>query len=190
MIFAADLTDSAHNVGNRRLRLACRTADLPESLLETLKATFKPVEKGADSVEVLELLPLTQKDIIEVAPTILDPQAFLGEVHRSGVGALAARPLTLLMLADQFVKNGSLPSEAVDLYRAGVIALCRESELRLDAGAKVEFSPDQKVAIASRIAACAVFGGMGEICARSSPNLSGPLTARSQFPNSSKSRAN
>ena len=164
------------NIGNRRLRLACRTADLPESLLETLKATFKPAEERADPVEELELLPLTKNDIDEVAPMISDPQTFLSEVHRSGVGALAARPLTLRMLADQFVNNGSLPSEAVDLYRAGVIALCQESELRLDAGAKVEFSPDQKVAIASRIAACTVFGGMGEICARSSSNLSGPLT--------------
>ncbi len=167
------------NLGNRRLRLACRTADWPESLLKTLKATFKSADTGAESVEVLELLPLTKSDIGEVATKILDPKVFLNEVHRTGVGALAARPLTLLMLADQFVRTGSLPIEAVDLYQQGVIALCTESESRREAGAVVEFSPESKVAIASRVAACTLFGGTGAIWDGSGIEPDGPLRVKS-----------
>lgn len=135
------------------LRIACRTADWPVGLEQSLNELF-----GA--VVVVEILPLRRIDVSAIAADWCDPSRFLDEVAQAGAGPLAARPLTLRFLARSFGQSGALPERGAALYAAGVRSLCEEQNIdRLDAGLGGALSLDQRVAVARRIAAATVFGG-------------------------------
>lgn len=139
------------------VRIACRTADWPTSLEQSLEKLF-----GA--VAVVEILPLRQVDVSAIAAAWCDPPRFLDEVAQASAGPLAARPLTLRFLARSFGKSGALPERGAGLYAAGVRSLCEEQNpARLDAGLGGALSLDQRVAVARRIAAATVFGGASAI---------------------------
>lgn len=135
------------------LRIACRTADWPAGLEQSLKELF-----GA--VAVLEILPLRAVDVPVIAAAWCDPSRLLDEVVQAGAGPLAARPLTLRFLARSFGESGTLPEHGAALYAAGVRSLCAEPSIaRRDAGLGGGLPLDQRVAVARRIAAATVFGG-------------------------------
>lgn len=135
------------------LRIACRTAEWPVGLEQSLKDVF-----GA--IAVVEILPLRLVDVSAIAANWCDPSRFLDEVAQAGAGPLAARPLTLRLLARSFGELGTLPERGAPLYAAGVRSLCAEQNIgRLDSGLGGALSVDQRVAVASRIAAATVFGG-------------------------------
>lgn len=94
------------------VRIACRTADWPTSLEQSLEKLF-----GA--VAVVEILPLRQVDVSAIAAAWCDPPRFLDEVAQASAGPLAARPLTLRFLARSFGKSGALPERGAGLYAAG-----------------------------------------------------------------------
>ncbi|MPV36724.1 NACHT domain-containing protein [Georgenia subflava] len=135
------------------LRIACRTADWPAGLEQSLTELF-----GA--VHVVEILPLRRVDASAIAALWCDPSRLLDEVARAGAGPLAARPLTLRFLARSFGQSGRLPEQGAALYAAGVRSLCAEQNAaRLDAGLGGDVPLDTRVAVARRIAAATVFGG-------------------------------
>ena len=139
------------------LRIACRTADWPAGLEQALKQAF-----GAATV--VEILPLRRRDVAAIAAQWCDPAAFLDEVQHASAGPLAARPLTLRFLARTFGESGTLPDRGAPLYAAGVRSLCEEQSVtRRDAGLDGVLSLDQRVAIARRVAAAAVFGGASAV---------------------------
>lgn len=136
------------------LRIACRTADWPAGLERSLKDVF-------GSVAVVEILPLRQVDVSTIAAPWCDPSRLLDEVVQAGAGPLAARPLTLRFLARSFGESGRLPERGAALYAAGIRSLCEEQNTsRTDAGLGGVLSLDQRVAVARRIAAATVFGGL------------------------------
>lgn len=136
-----------------RLRVACRTADWPMGLEQALDEIF-----GA--VAVVEILPLRRADASAISAAWCDPSQFLDEVVAAGAGPLAARPLTLRLLARGFGQSGALPERGAALYATGVRSLCGEQNPgRIDAGLRGVLGPDARVAVARRIAAASVFGG-------------------------------
>lgn len=136
------------------VRIACRTADWPSSLARSLDEQF------GEGLSVVELLPLRRCDARALAQSKCDSDVFLAEVDQTGAGPLAARPLTLLMLAREYGTSGRLPQRGAALFEAGIQALCEEqNEDRRDAGAMGELDVQERVAIARRIAAATVFSG-------------------------------
>lgn len=154
----AVIADQVRRLPYERLfvRIACRTADWPAGLEQSLQELF-----GAAAV--VEILPLRRADVSAIAATWCHPAQFLDEVARAGAGPLAARPLTLRFLARGFGQSGTLQRGAA-LYAAGVRSLCEEQNAaRLDAGLGGALSLDQCVAVGRRIAAVTVFGGASAI---------------------------
>lgn len=139
-----------------RLRIACRTADWPNTLEEGLRLKW-----GEQSIGVYELAPLRRVDVVEAARASgLDPNLFLDEIDRKEIAALAIKPVTLNLLVNIFGRTGQFPSTQAELYGEGCRLLCEEtSESRRDAGRIGKLSANQRIIVAAHIAAITVFGG-------------------------------
>lgn len=136
------------------LRLACRTADWPQSLATGLRELW-----GEDAVRAFELAPLRRKDVIEAAKANnLNAEEFLAEIDRIEAVPLAIKPVTLDFLLGQYRKNQHLPKTRGELYREGCLLLCEENnQNRRDTQLKGDFSAEQRLIVAARIAAVTVF---------------------------------
>lgn len=136
------------------LRIACRTADWPNSLEDGLIQLW-----GKDAVGVYELTPLRRVDVIEAAKTNnLDHDVFLQEIDQKEVVPLAIKPVTLDFLINTYIKNGRFPSTQTELYLQGCRKLCEETnESRSGARLMGSLTIEQCLAVASRIAAITVF---------------------------------
>lgn len=143
-----------YQVNRLNLRIACRTADWPDALENSLKEMW-----GNDGVKVYELAPLRRADVVEaVKSNKLDPDIFLKDVERMEVVPLAIKPVTLQFLINSFLRTGCLPSNQAELYRQGCRILCEEtSESRRSAGRIGSFTAEQRMAVSARIAAVTVF---------------------------------
>jgi hypothetical protein len=143
---------SPETINRLFFRVTCRTAAWSETLGETLVEIW-----GNNSTGIYELSHLRQEDILLAANEEgLDPDAFYEEVERVGVNALAAKPLTLKSLLREFDQtNGQLPSLQLELYERYCKALCEEpNPLRQEVPRfRGQLSPEQRIAVASQIAA-------------------------------------
>lgn len=137
-----------------RLRIACRTGELPDRFDSALSGWWGEAREVAH----LELLPLTRDDVLAAARGAdVDAEAFLAEVLRRDVVALATRPITLQFLLELFRTQRSLSKDRGELYRAGCEYLCREFSItRRDHRQCGALTVDRRVAIARRIAAVTV----------------------------------
>jgi len=136
-------------VDRLRLRIACRTATWP-SILE------RALEKLFGECHPYELVPLRRIDVKHAAEesVIGDPSAFLGKIDELDVSSLAIKPVTLKFLISTYQKDGDFPKDHLALYEKGCRILCEEpSDSRRGAGKKGRLNPDERLAIASRIAA-------------------------------------
>jgi predicted NACHT family NTPase len=142
------------------LRIACRTADWPNSLENALTESW-----GEQAVKVYELAPLRRVDVIETATSNgLSPGAFIEAVDRAGAVPLAIKPITLQFLLNSFSRSGQLPSKQADLYAEGCQRLCEESnEERRGAKLVGNLSAKQRLAVAGRIAAVTVFASRAAV---------------------------
>ena len=136
------------------LRIACRTADWPNSLEDDLRRIW-----GSEVVKVYELAPLRRVDVLEAAKSNgLDPESFLSELDNKGVVPLATKPITLRFLLNTYIRAGQFPSRQAELYLEGGRLLCEEtSESRRAAQLTGDLSANQRFAIAARIAALTIF---------------------------------
>ena len=136
------------------LRIACRTADWPQSLETGLRELW-----GEDAVRTYELAPLRRTDVIEAAKANnLDSEEFLAEIDRVEAVPLAIKPSTLDFLLRQYQKNRHFPKTRVALYREGCLLLCEENnQNRRDTQLMGDFSAEQRLIVASRIAAVTIF---------------------------------
>ena len=142
------------------LRIACRTADWPNSLEKALTELC-----GEQAVKVYELAPLRRVDIIEAARANgLSPDAFIEAIDRAGAVPLAIKPITLQFLLNSFSISGQLPSKQADLYVEGCQRLCEETnEERREAKLVGNLSAKQHLAVAGRIAAVTVFANRAAV---------------------------
>jgi predicted NACHT family NTPase len=136
------------------LRIICRTAEWPVFLEKNLRRVWPD-----DAIIVYELAPLRRVDVIETArANNLSSEAFLQEIDQKGVVPLAIKPITLRFLLNTYRKNGKLSSTQLELYLQGCRLLCEEtSESRIAAGRRGNLTADQKMIVASRIAAVSIF---------------------------------
>jgi len=142
----------------RRLsfRIACRTAEWPNSFEQALRKLY-----GKPNVEAYELVFLRRKDVREAArcESIESPAQFLNVLIKENAVPLAIKPVTLEMLIRLFRQHGAFPSSQTELYEKACLLMCEEpDERRRDIGATSKFSAKQLLATASRIAAVTVFG--------------------------------
>jgi predicted NACHT family NTPase len=136
------------------LRIACRIAEWPRSLETKLGQLW-----DGNTLKVYKLAYLRKIDVIEAARINgLTPEAFLNEIDEKEVVPLAIKPVTLDFLIRTYSRQGQLPSTQAELYFQGCRLLCEEiSDTRRDAGFTGNFTSEQRVAVASRIAATIVF---------------------------------
>lgn len=137
-----------------RLRIACRTAEWPGNLETGLKGLWQ-----REWVGVYELAPLTREDVEAAADAYdVDAASFSAEVRRVSAVPLAIKPVTLHFLLKTFRRDARLPPTQDALYLEGCRLLCEEtSPSRRRAGLRGALSADQRLAIASRIAAVMIF---------------------------------
>lgn len=143
---------------------ACRTLEWPQALGAQLAALWgepKEQEGPAPGGFQFELCPLTRSAVVQAATahSIL-PNDFLRAVHERQVYGLAARPLTLFMLLDEFRdRGGNLTRTHRQLYLDFCKRLCEEPDalraqrLRRRKVAWLDYRPSQKQVVAGRIAA-------------------------------------
>lgn len=141
-----------------RLRIACRTADWPVGLGEA-------IAQGVPDARTVELLPLRRRDVAEIASDAgADAESFLRAVESANLVALAVRPLTLKMLLTAFADAGMLPTRTTELYARGLALLADEqSPGRRAAGHVGRLTADQRLSVASRLAALTLFAGAPSI---------------------------
>ena len=106
---------SLYPLGHMRLRVACRTAEWPESLEEKLTEFW-----GQDNYGAYELVPLRRKDITTAAAEWnIDAGSFLSEVGNKAAEPLAIRPISLEFLLAEYEEDQELPPDQKDLYERG-----------------------------------------------------------------------
>lgn len=112
---------------------------------------------GEDQVQIWHLRQLRRSDVESAARTEgVDVNALIQAIHLRNATALAAKPVTLRMLLGRYRTTGTLPTMQADLYRQGVLELCKEpNQKRVDKDAPEwvgRLTPDQRHAVARRIA--------------------------------------
>jgi len=141
------------------LRIACRTADWPLSFQTELSRLW-----GKDEVRIYELAPLRLADVRNTLELLgINTDSFLQAVEERNVGVLASKPVTLNFLLNLFQKNGHLPKSSFELYELGTLLLCEEPDIERREKGELKkeyiglFSAEQRLAVASRIAAVMAF---------------------------------
>jgi hypothetical protein len=150
-----------------KLRLACRSSDLPPSLLESLDQLWRCGSEEPSGLKCMELMPLRRRDVQVAAETLgAEAAAFVETIERKNLVPLANRPLTLEFLIATYESRGQLPEERAGLYHAGCIRLCQETNPRRNrsTGARSKHSAEQRMAVAGRIAAVTMACGRSSIC--------------------------
>jgi hypothetical protein len=142
------------------LRIACRTFDWPSILEEGLTDLW-----GKDSVKVYQLAPLRRKDVaLAAGAEDLNSELFLEEIYNKDAVPLAVRPISLKFLLKTFRDKKKLPSSQKSLYFDGCRLLCAElNESRITSGRSGQFTRDQRLLVAMRLAAVTIFGNRAAI---------------------------
>lgn len=155
---AGALAEMRDAVPRLRLRVACRTAEWPQTLEQTLGQLW---EAG---LRVFELAPLRRRDIRDAANAeSLDSSEFIRSIDQHQVQALAMKPLTLGLLL-QLAKAGALPESSMEVYRRGLLLLAEESNPGKKAAKEIgRLSPVQRLAVAARLAYFTVFSARSRV---------------------------
>jgi hypothetical protein len=149
-----------------RVILVCRSAEWDIASGENLTRLWPEKERAG----VYELCPLRHQDAEEAARASgLDEHRFMKAIFRHQVQGLAARPITLRMLLDEFSLAGQFPDTRKELYARAARRMCREiDEDRLKALRKhYEPFPEEHVyRTVSRIAAVLMLSAKGVVLKR------------------------
>lgn len=136
------------------LRIACRTAEWSNYLESKLNKIW-----GERKITIYELSPLRKKDV-EVALTQneIDLTSFFEQIYMKDVQPLAMKPITLNFLINIFSSYNVLPNTRKELYEKGIKLLIEEPNAsRKESKSSINFSSNQKIVTAERIAALMVF---------------------------------
>jgi hypothetical protein len=150
---------NAAPAGHVRLRIACRTAEWPNSLEKDLRKVF-----GEEQVAVYELMPLRKKDVAAaIKARALDPDDVLSKLDAAGAVPFAIKPITLSFLLNRLTNGGGIPSSRTELYEEGCRQLVDESEHRQESGLAGSLTSEQRLALARRIAALTILTNRRQI---------------------------
>lgn len=150
-----------------RIRVGCRTSDWGNAIQDSAERLWQTNGR----VQILELAPLRYCDVgLAASGNGLPSDQFLSEVDRLDLQAFAMTPITLQFLLSVFRQHGSLPSSKVELYELGCRHLVTERNVtRRDAKQIGDYSPDQRMEVAGRIAYFLIFGGATTVSANTRP---------------------
>jgi hypothetical protein len=151
----ADQLKRIESVTGLFFRIASRTAEWRTGLEEAMRQKW-----GEESVKVYELAPLTKQQVrIAAEANIPDADRFIQQVIEREVVPFAIKPLTLeLLLRVWKAGEGSLPATQSNIYERGCLELCSENNPDRDTPrTRRELSSEQRLAVATQIAAATVF---------------------------------
>jgi len=140
-------------VDRLRLRIACRTAPWPGILEQALRDQFA-------GFQAYEMAPLRRIDVRTAAEQsgIRDTDVFLERIWRLAATPLAIKPVTLKFLISTYLRDGEFPTDQITLYEEGCRILCEEqNESRIGSRRVGQLSPEERLAVAARIAAMTQF---------------------------------
>jgi hypothetical protein len=136
-------------------RIASRTAEWRTGLEAAMRQKW-----GEEGVKVYELAPLTKQQVqVAAEANISDADRFIQQVIAREVVPFAIKPLTLeLLLRVWKAGEGSLPLTQSKIYERGCLELCSESNPDRDTPLlRRELSAEQRLAVATQVAAATVF---------------------------------
>ena len=109
------------------LRIACRTADWPNSFEQTLRTIY-----GKRKVEAYELVYLRRKDVRESVRCegIDNADKFVDALVGNNAVPFAIKPVTLDMLIRLFKQEGAFAATQSELYEKGCLLMCEEPSER------------------------------------------------------------
>jgi hypothetical protein len=137
-----------------QLRIVCRTAEWPEILEQGLVARWP-------TAGIYEIAPLRRIDV-ETAATAhgLDPVRVLAVFADREAEPFALRPVTLRFLLRLLEGGRPLPRSKQELYEKLCRSLCEEPS---GSRSRADVSPDERLALAERIAASLLYGGKSAV---------------------------
>ena len=139
------------------LRLTCRSAEWRGDAGKTLERLSSKRLASNPPVQIVVLAPLSANNVREAAKANeLDGDRLLERVIAKQAQGLASHPITLEMLLQIYRASGDFPKSRVDLYRDGCLRLCADEQAVFSAVQKRKTTPQQRFAIASRMAALSV----------------------------------
>jgi|GEM_PF-1821356 len=161
-------------INRLHLVLACRSLEWPNSEGERLFEQWQQLDLQTG---IYELCPLTKADVqISAKITLADlgvndaSSQFLREIKKHRVEGLAARPLTLKMLLNEYIQSGGMfPTSYRELYFRAVKHLCKETDssrkerLRDVSSPRLLVNEKERERIAGRIAAMMLICGRSAI---------------------------
>lgn len=135
-----------------KLRIACRSAEWPESLTKALRDIFHAEGDAETDLGEYHLMPLPADDVrLAASNTGIAPDSFLKAVLERDIQAMAMRPVTLMMLLEIFKNEGGLPASKWDVYEKGCLRLCEDSEDRKGGGCASTLPASRKLALAGHV---------------------------------------
>ncbi len=154
-----NIATNKENLNRLFLRITCRITDWPQEFEGDLKQLWGDIE---NTVVACVLAPLRQSDVqMAATQSGLDESLFWQEIVRKNARVFAARPITLKFLLHEFRRSGKLPNTRRDLYERGCRELCREINVTHKQLSRCQ--PEERFAIAARLAALTVFTGSAGI---------------------------
>ncbi len=140
-----------------KLRIASRPGAWPADGEAKLRELF-------EDVGMFVLAPLQRGDVrLAAKESALDPGQFEDALGRAGVTALAAQPLTLIMLIEAFRSDAELPARAEALFENACNRLLVEwNRERQQRHGKQALDRAARRYVAERLAACAILGNRPE----------------------------
>lgn len=162
-----------------RLRIACRSAEWLRELGQDLHDLFRPAypEWAGELPREMVLAQLRAADVALAAEVEgIELQGFLKGISARGLEALAAIPLTLGMLIEATKESGGLPDTRTELFERASLRLVREHDsVRRRDPAAGRLHPWERLAVAERVAAAALFSAHSTISTESGEGSSGDL---------------
>jgi hypothetical protein len=139
------------------LRLTCRSAEWRGEAGKMLERLFSKGGAVA-SAQVFVLAPLSANNVRQAAASNnLDGNHLLQRIAAKEAQALASHPITLEMLLQVYRRSGDFPRSRAELYSDGCSRLCADQQMIFGAPQQRKTTPQQRVVIASRLAALSVF---------------------------------
>lgn len=146
-----------------RLRIACRSAFWPASVEAVLTELF------GNEHYVYELCPLREADAASIAAARgANSKAFIQIVRDKALTPLAARPITLSLLAQSYARDPEhFAATPAELYGLGMELLVQEpSDRRNESPTPVRVPDDVKLAAAERLGTVSVLSGRRQLATR------------------------
>lgn len=140
------------------LRIACRSAEWRGDAGKLLEQLFSIRHDSRPAVQIFTLAPLTKNNIREAAAYAgKDGEHLLESIVSKDAQTLASHPITFQMLFETYSTSGSFPASRAELYEQGCLRLCTDTQAPAGTTPLRRTTPQQRFAVACRLAALSVF---------------------------------